>query len=750
MDPRVSTAPTPSVKRWVPKNSNSTCLLRQPSLKGANASRPNNTDTDDTNLRPATCPVPTLTPQFHWNLNNSALKTLAKSQIEELYGLFQFYDSSAVGDDLPSINCSRLIEILRDARLMSESTISLHSIGSPAKRLQLDCVERIFAQAVMGQMRVYLDADGQPALTFPLFCGALMNCAMSLTPLAHPEAALRQILPILLDGSIVSGHQTSLQKGLLGHIPTDGTISLWTNELRIDPPDFRVLPPFQQVIADCKRDETLDELKQDKLARNYEIPSNLLASFHQDMIALITNKFRMFDVFDRGLLPRQEIFPLLSSLGKRADLPDPYAVLASLSASRAALSDDGGLTLAQLLQAIMSTREVKRNSVTARLGAMRINNAPRAASKAQGDVQSLQVSHVPSVGEENMEYGSNVEQATRSRRPTSQHLPGGSKERVKKLGMGHSRSRKSINGRSGNISGVGSSSHALLNTKQHASSKVNIARNTSVSGKKKGKLDRKPSRVRKREAASPDADSHGLRTDSESLSHRSTSSSSTANSSSSCDRAVVSTMNIFSPGSDDSNFNGRTRHLSSTVQDYSVAEDNGETARIFLLLGGDHDGAICCTLLLKFSTREIVESEGIYYSNAPCEITRTTPVLPTQRSLTNALLMLKKCVSIKQECGFELRPTNQLDAVDEMLYELKRNQPHFIVAKSPVRHTLRTITSNFDVPLKSSPHQEPQEQLAASNYPAVNALGTSASSPALSTTTGQVPPPASRAFIDVF
>ncbi|GMF30215.1 unnamed protein product [Phytophthora lilii] len=731
MDPRISTAPAQGSKKWA-RNPSSSCLLRQPSAKAFNGVRLEVPAVAETH-RPNTCPVPTLTPQFHWNLNNSTLKTLTRHQVQQLYGLFTFYDSSTIGDDLPSINCARLVEILQDARLLSDgsSNNTINPPISPMKCLHVDCIERIFAQAVMGKMRVYLDADGQPALTFPLFCGALMNCAMLLTPLAHPEAALRQILPILLEGSILNGNYASSAKGLLCHLPAIGSISPWTPmeshgslEVVDTPQDFRELAPFQQVIADCTRDKVLDELKQDKLAWYYQIPQHLLASFHQDTIALISNKFRMFDVFDRGMLPRHEIFPLLSSLGKRADLPDPYAVLTKLSVSNApqtanegsipaSNSGDGSvggeLTLAQLLQAIESTRESKRHSITARLAAMRINNANRV--DPAGSAPLGEISGVHKVGPASFSIEENVDDDTNENTVNIHKLSaqnnssstGGSKERGKRAAVTRSRSRRSIQAQGTSIIGIGNSSHALLSSKHHGGSKAHLAHHASVSGKKKGDLQRKPSsKVRKREATATDTDNAGLSIHSGSHTQRST--TTISSNSSDYNHPTVPTTGSGSPPSDeignDRRNQGDNKHIDHTGQFQSNAMAvqvhepstacNRKRIRIFLLLGGDHDGAICCTLSLVITTREITESEGIYYSTAPSETTRTTPILPSQTDLTNALLMLKKCVLVRQERGFELCPDNQLEAVDNMLLKLKKRQPRFSIALSPGARAAKT------------------------------------------------------------
>ncbi|POM58594.1 Hypothetical protein PHPALM_36737 [Phytophthora palmivora] len=255
----------------------------------------------------------------------------------------------------------------------------------------------------MGKMRVYLDADDQPALTFPLFCGALMNCAMVLTPLARPATALQQLLSTLLESFNVDENVIPRAKGLLRHIPSGGSTSLWAPEQSQIPQqeetlqDFRDQSAFQQVIADCTHDQELEELKQEKLNEYYKIPDRLLASFHPDTLALISNKFRMFDVNDTGTVPRQELFALLSCLGMRVDLPDSYTVLAKLPTvvqrSENTDSNGGEITLVQLLQVIEVAREMKRHSATSNLAAIKIR-VDRAATNVRGTSTHLSSQNV--------------------------------------------------------------------------------------------------------------------------------------------------------------------------------------------------------------------------------------------------------------------------------------------------------------------------------------------------------------------
>lgn len=727
-DARASTAPAPGGKKWVAKSSSPSTLLRQPSSVAQSARADGAASGDDN--RPHTCPVPTLTPQFHWNLNASALKSLNRKQVGLLYGLFKFYDSSTVGDALPSINCARLLEILRDARLLHDG----HGNSLPPKGLSVEAVERIFAQAVMGKMRVYLDADHQPALTFPLFCGALMNCAMLLSPTMHPEPALRQILPLLFDGPVSGGSRLSTAKGLLQHLPSDGSVALWMprqahgpQQIALDPlHDFRDLPPFQQVIADCARDKALEELKQEKLTRMYQVPPGLAANFHRETLALVTTKFRLFDAFDRGSLPRHELFPLLSSIGKRADLPDPYAVVATLSAGNNGTSgvpnveaSAGELTLAQLLQAIDATREAKRQSISARLAAMRVPPTRQDAAPTSGsnDASLPNHGHVTPTTAENTESESSTHREG-TRKGSAHHIGHGhsnrtAKDRVKKTAVHRTRSRGSILSTGSNVP-AGTSTHSLLNSKHHSGSRTHLAHHASMSGKKKSELYRKPSsKVNKKSSMSEWNGHHEVDIDSIADSH--TQRSGTASSVSDDDHTIGAINSLSSrsealtsdsvepvtePNQDSLPHNGITVQLHDPPR-----ANNSRTVRVFLLLGGDHDGAICCTIALVYATREIVEIDGIYYSTTPSETTRTTPVLPTQKTLKNALLMLKKRVLLKQQRGFELRPPDQLEAVDKMLCELEQREPHF---SSPVKQAGKMRQSASVSTLPAAVQDEPK------------------------------------------
>ncbi|KAG3103482.1 hypothetical protein PI124_g13621 [Phytophthora idaei] len=686
MDNRVSTAPTPKRKKWLPKQtSEASSLLRHPSRNSAN---PDATAVVD---RPHTCPTSTLTPQFHWNLNNSALETLTPSQIEQLYGLFKFYDSSTIGDTLPSISCARLQEILRDARLLSD-----HPTNSAEKKLQAESVERVFAQAVMGKMRVYLDADGQPALTFPLFCGALMNCAMLLTPLTRPATALQEILSILLESSSIDSNTAPAAKGLLRHVPFGGTTSLWTPEqsqiLPIEDAhqDFREQFAFQQVIADCTCDKKLEDLKQEKLREIYHIPDRLVASFHPDTFDLIVSKFRMFDFNDCGTVPRQELFSLLSCFGMRVDLPDPYTVLAKLpnivSTQRAGNNGDassGELTLVQLLQVIEVAREAKRHSATSKLAAIKVR-VDRAATAIKGSI-------VPTTLplEATADDASTNDRSVHSRKASAGTKSVGNGPAASSRDRGRRQAVVTINSRKSILSttDTNASSQSLLGSK-HQSSKTHL---NHVSSKKRTGARKKSTMTNDKfdnSVADSDNDGSVMQTQR---------SGTTARTITKCTEDPNLDNNKTSGDNGDQGIQVEYVPRGMTVQVCEpLSASNKRMVRIFLLLGGDHDGAIYCTFSLVFATRKLEESEGVYYSTAQSETTRTTPMLPTQHTLIHALLMLKKCVLAKLEQGYELRPADQLNIVDKILQDRRSRQPHFIgpVTKTPSDGTITAVSAS--------------------------------------------------------
>lgn len=214
-------------------------------------------------------------PNLHWYLNAAAAHALPREKTARLYALFRFYDSSARGDALPSIDCVRLVDIMRDAGMLrrgssgdatepaaactpsSAATGDAEAGEGDSGELCVEMIESLFAQAVLGSMRAHLDADERPALPFPAFCGAILHLAAVKFPALatkSPEAALQTLiakLDTILEPSATSvasssstqalespgPHQSSVGPlagrhldtagGLLGHFPSDGALATW-------------------------------------------------------------------------------------------------------------------------------------------------------------------------------------------------------------------------------------------------------------------------------------------------------------------------------------------------------------------------------------------------------------------------------------------------------------------------------------------------------------------------------------------
>ncbi|KAJ0390949.1 hypothetical protein ATCC90586_012197 [Pythium insidiosum] len=109
-----------------------------------------------------------LTPQFHWNLNQTAAEALPQCDLVTLYQLFRLYDSSCVGDRLPALHVGRFVALLRDARLLRDEGDDpvADPTAAATRPLRTHEVDTVFAHAVLGKMRAYLDAEDVPAMTF--------------------------------------------------------------------------------------------------------------------------------------------------------------------------------------------------------------------------------------------------------------------------------------------------------------------------------------------------------------------------------------------------------------------------------------------------------------------------------------------------------------------------------------------------------------------------------------------------------
>ncbi|TYZ57266.1 hypothetical protein PybrP1_008843 [[Pythium] brassicae (nom. inval.)] len=541
--------------------------------------------------RPHTCPA--LTPQFHWNLNAHAVETLSETDLAQAYQLFRFYDSSCVGDTLPSINCRRLLQLLQDGGLVLDGAAPDDvQDGVETARIDALAVEKLFAEAVLGKLRTYLDSDGQPALTFPLFCGVLLHCATMVFPVlrAEPEAALTTLLNRLL------------------HFPDDGRIALWRpggayGTLAPMPSsdcsraadlheDFRRLEPFQQVLSTFSLDVARDAKARERSQRQYTIPLELAAHFSAEHLDVVVERFRLFDVFDRGSLPRQEVLPLLAGLVKKLEIPDMYAVLALLMTGDPASKAEGG----------------------------------------KGAAASGDVSH---------------------RRQSTLLL----KDDALAVRAAASAMRRKASRRASRTSDA-----ALVSIEDDVSEPEGISA--------AGDAQRNSSRPNAPEAAT------GTRLDSGSA----------------------------SDDDDDDDGNGNdndaTGHRLSRLETARETPPPAAAAtrfRVFMLLGGEHDGAVCYSIELTLPQRRLEEASGVFYLHAPPETLARTPVLPVQPDAESALRLLRKRVRQRQREGFALHPRALLERVDAALARVRSRNPHYARAlRQPVTPTTPSIHATRD------------------------------------------------------
>ncbi|GLE02855.1 hypothetical protein PINS_up011719 [Pythium insidiosum] len=221
-------------------------------------------------------------------------------------------------------------------------------------------------------MRAYLDAEDVPAMTFGPFCGALLHCAMLLDPSTHTNAnpnappvdsfqALVQRLLRLFEST--RGRSSSSSAALVQHSldarrpwwsvrPNENTNS--DGDVAVDR-SFLETAGFREVVATLTRDVRVDAERAALVAQRYAVPEELAAQFRPEALALVTERFQTFDVLDRGVLPRQELFALLSGLAKRLDIVDIYELLAVLLSGQAEQGSSGATGTASGVDALVVT-----------------------------------------------------------------------------------------------------------------------------------------------------------------------------------------------------------------------------------------------------------------------------------------------------------------------------------------------------------------------------------------------------------
>jgi hypothetical protein len=72
-----------------------------------------------------------LSRQFHWSLNQHAMEIISKEELDSIYRLFRFYDSSSYGDKLPSMSKNMFLQLLRDASMFDPPDFTEETVSYP-------------------------------------------------------------------------------------------------------------------------------------------------------------------------------------------------------------------------------------------------------------------------------------------------------------------------------------------------------------------------------------------------------------------------------------------------------------------------------------------------------------------------------------------------------------------------------------------------------------------------------------------
>ncbi|KAF0695142.1 Aste57867_14039 [Aphanomyces stellatus] len=297
-------------------------------------------------------------PKHQWLVNEQAIAAIApdpdndgssleSNELEQVYDIFRFYDSSFHGDKLPSISLPRFIEVLKDGHILS-STFTAHQ------------AEEVFATAVLGKLRTYLDADGTPALSFKLFCGALMHCATIKYPTLAPSSALRKLvrrhLFLLMSEIAQGGGDTRLMgsKSVAGAVgdnywhPLDAQHETRQQKRRCDRPrDHVQMLLVSSSVSQVAYDRVVRQILPEPDAPvDTAITPEVAAHFTPNHVALVIDRFHLFDHSEQGVLGADEVFIFLHGLADALGLGNVQPLARQLS--RVA-----NVTLSEVFQVLM-------------------------------------------------------------------------------------------------------------------------------------------------------------------------------------------------------------------------------------------------------------------------------------------------------------------------------------------------------------------------------------------------------------
>ncbi|KAH9161904.1 hypothetical protein LEN26_001202 [Aphanomyces euteiches] len=255
--------------------------------------------------------------KHQWLVNEQAISAIAPkddddddsletNELEQVYDLFRFYDSSLHGDKLPSINLPRFIEILKDGHILSSTFTAQQA-------------EEVFAAAVLGKLRTYLDSGAALRKLVRRHLFSLMN---EVVPVSEQLAPRKSVAGAINDNywhPLEAQCEVRLQRRRVSQVAYDKVVR-------------HIFPPMEQPAP-------LDAA----------ITPEIREFFTEEHLALIVDRFHTFDHTDRGRIGKDECFVFFHGLADALRLESPRHL---------AMQVDGeDISLSQIFRVLMASTE---------------------------------------------------------------------------------------------------------------------------------------------------------------------------------------------------------------------------------------------------------------------------------------------------------------------------------------------------------------------------------------------------------
>ncbi|KAH9141467.1 hypothetical protein AeRB84_014358 [Aphanomyces euteiches] len=255
--------------------------------------------------------------KHQWLVNEQAISAIAPkdddddnsletNELEQVYDLFRFYDSSLHGDKLPSINLPRFIEILKDGHILSSTFTAQQA-------------EEVFAAAVLGKLRTYLDSGAALRKLVRRHLFSLMN---EVVPVSEQLAPRKSVAGAINDNywhPLEAQCEVRLQRRRVSQVAYDKVVR-------------HIFPPMEQPAP-------LDAA----------ITPEIREFFTEEHLALIVDRFHTFDHTDSGRIGKDECFVFFHGLADALRLESPRHL---------AMQVDGeDISLSQIFRVLMASTE---------------------------------------------------------------------------------------------------------------------------------------------------------------------------------------------------------------------------------------------------------------------------------------------------------------------------------------------------------------------------------------------------------